>query len=58
MDLDFEAQELEKFVGFFEWDPLRCTTHDEKGPCPYCNPFLPHILISIKNNESKAVKCF
>jgi hypothetical protein len=37
---------------------LRCITHDEKRPSPYCNPFLPYILISIKNNESKVVKIF
>ncbi len=27
-----------------------------KGPSPYCNPFLPYILIPIKINESKVVK--
>jgi hypothetical protein len=29
-----------------------------KGPSPYYSPFLPYILIPIKNNESKVVKIF
>jgi hypothetical protein len=39
-------------------NPLRCTTHDKKRPPPYYNPFLPYILIPIKNIESKVVKIF
>jgi hypothetical protein len=29
-----------------------------KGPSPYYSPFLPYILIPIKNSESKFVKKF
>jgi hypothetical protein len=37
-------------------NPLRCITQDEKGPSLYYNPFLPYILILVKNNESKVIK--
>ncbi len=30
----------------------------QKGPNIYCNPFLPYILIPIKNNESTVVNLF
>ncbi len=37
-------------------NPLRCIPHDKKKPSPYYNPFLPYILIPIKNMNKKLLK--
>jgi hypothetical protein len=38
--------------------PFKVYHTGRKGPSPYYSPFLPYILIPIKNNESKVVKIF
>jgi hypothetical protein len=40
------------------WKSFNVCHIGQKGPSPYYNPFLPYILIPIKNNESKVVKIF
>jgi len=40
------------------WKSFKMYHIGRKGPSPYCNIFLPYILIPIKNNESKVVKIF
>jgi hypothetical protein len=39
-------------------NPFKVYHIGQKGPSPYCSPFLPYILIPIKNNKSKVVKIF
>jgi len=38
------------------WKSIKVYHIGQKGPSPYCNPFLPYILIATKNNESNIVK--
>jgi hypothetical protein len=40
------------------WKSLKVYYTGQKGLSLYCIPFLPYILILIKNNESNVVKIF
>jgi hypothetical protein len=40
------------------WKSFKVYHTWQKGLNPYCSPFLPYILIPVKNNESKVVKFF
>jgi hypothetical protein len=40
------------------WKSFNVYYTRQKGPSLYYNPFLPYILIPIKNNESKVIKIF
>jgi hypothetical protein len=40
------------------WKSFKVYHIGQKGPNPYCSPFLPYILIPMKNNELKFVKKF
>jgi len=38
------------------WKPFKVYHTWQKKPSLFCSPFLPYIVIPIKNNESKVVK--
>jgi hypothetical protein len=51
MDFYFNTNMDSTYVG--KYSTLMC--FHSKGPSHFCNPFLPYILIPIKNNELKVL---
>ncbi len=57
-DSNIENKTIQEKGDHLGWKSFKMYHTRWKGPNFYYNPFLPYILIPIKNNESKVVKFF